>query len=242
MGQGGTVSRGNQGCFGGRKVKGMEEVQYYKTVYSKFWKNQTKKYGYTVYEQNLVRLIARSLPKCVFEVGIGTGWPIGTALKERGIRVDGCDIAENSVALAQKELENTKGIWTGDVMDYKGEQEVYDVVYCVRASWYIPDFYKTVSKMVSMTKSGGVIIFDVMDQYSPHCIKVQKDALKDIYFRFLGIHVEKQFGQHFICLWKMKRFLKNNGLSYQCWREREITHNTDWKHTPKVVFCCRKER
>lgn len=220
----------------------MEEVQYYKTVYSKFWKNQTKKYGYTLYEQNLVSLIARSEPQRVFEVGIGTGWPIGAALKEKGIKVDGCDIAEDSVVLAQKELENTEGIWAGDVAAYKGKPEAYDVVYCVRASWYISDFYKTVRKMISMTKSGGTIIFDVMAQYSPHCLKLQKDALKEMYFRFLGINVEEQFGQHFICLLRMKKFLKKNGLAYQCWSEREITHNKDWKHTPKVVFCCRKER
>ena len=220
----------------------MEETQYYKTVYSKFWKNQTKKYGYTAYERYLVRLIADSSPKRVFEVGIGTGWSIGTALKEKGITVDGCDIAETSVDLARKELENTDGIWTGDVMDYKGENEVYDVVYCVRASWYIPDFYQAVSKMVSMTKLGGYIVFDVMDKYSPHCLHMQKEEMKEKYFRFLGIDVEENFGQHFINLWQMKRFLKRNGLSYECWNERDITGSGDWKHTPKVVFCCRKER
>lgn len=219
----------------------MEEVRYYKTVYSKFWKTQTKNYGYTTYEQNLVRLIGRSLPKCIFEVGIGTGWPIGAALKERGIKVDGCDIAEDSVALAQKELENIEGIWAGDVLDYKGDQEAYDVVYCVRASWYIPDFYKTIRKMVSMTKSGGYIVFDVMDRYSPLCLKMQRNALKDKYFRFLGVNVEERYGRHFIWLWRMKKFLQKNGLSYQYWSEREITHSGDLKNAPKVVFCCRKE-
>lgn len=73
----------------------MDETQYYKNVYSKFWVNQTKKYGYSQYEQNLVHLIARSNPQRVFEVGIGTGWPIATALKEKEIKVDGCDIAES---------------------------------------------------------------------------------------------------------------------------------------------------
>lgn len=241
MGKGGAVGGGNTGYPVSGKVKQMEETQYYKTVYSKFWKNQTKKYGYSVYERNLVRLIADSAPARVFEVGIGTGWPIGAALKEKGIRVDGCDIAESSVALAQKELENAEGIWTGDVMEYSGEKGVYDVVYCVRASWYIPDFYQTVRQMASMTRPGGTIIFDVMDKYSTHCLNVQKEAIKEKYFRFLGIHVEENYGQHFICLWRMKRFLRQNGLSYECWNEREITGSSDRKHTPKVVFCCRKE-
>lgn len=220
----------------------MEEIQYYKTVYSKFWKNQTKKYGYSAYERNLVKLITASSPERVFAVGIGTGWPIEAALKEKGIQIDRCDIAESSVALAQKELDNTEGIWAGDVFDYSGETGVYDVVYCARASWYIPDFYGTVIQMASMTKPGGTIVFDVMDKFSAHCLNAQKEALKEKYFRFLGIHVEENFGNHFISLWRMKRFLRRNGLSYECWNEREITGSRDRKHTPKVVFCCRKER
>ena len=60
----------------------MEEIQYYKTVYSKFWKNQTKKYGYGTYERNLVGLIANSLPERVFEVGVGTGWALPYGKRE----------------------------------------------------------------------------------------------------------------------------------------------------------------
>ena len=37
----------------------MDEVQYYKTIYNKFWEIQTKKYGFAVYEQNLVNLILK---------------------------------------------------------------------------------------------------------------------------------------------------------------------------------------
>lgn len=219
----------------------MEEIQYYKTVYSKFWREQTKKYGYGVYERHLVKLIVKSAPQRVFEVGIGTGWPIGTALKKKGIQVDGCDIAENSVALARKELDNMEGIWAGDVLEYKGYKAVYDVVYCVRTSWYMPDFYKTIKKMISMTKSGGYIVFDVMDSYSIACLRMKREKMKEKYYKFLGIEVEENFGQHFINLWKMKRFLRKKGLIYICESEREITHNADREHTPKVVFYCRKE-
>ncbi|MCM1182622.1 MAG: class I SAM-dependent methyltransferase [Roseburia sp.] len=220
----------------------MDEIQYYKTVYNKYWASQTKKYGYGLYEQNLVNLILKSKPKKVFEVGIGTGWPIGAALKNKGIEIDGCDVAESSIALAQKELGNEKGIWVGDVKEYSGAEEVYDVTYCVRASWYIPDFYQTVKKMASMTKPGGYVIFDIMDRYNVFCLNAKRTEIKERYFRFLGIDTEERFGQHFISPWRMKRFLKRIGLTYQCRREREITHNEDKMHTPKVVFCCRKER
>lgn len=220
----------------------MDEVQYYKTVYSKFWKEQTKKYGYGTYEQELVKLIFTSKPKKVFEVGIGTGWPIGAALKEKGVAIDGCDVAESSVVLAQKELDNENGIWVGDIMEYKGEKEVYDVTYCVRASWYIPNFYQTVKKMISMTKPGGYIIFDVMDKNSLCCLKCRWQNIKENYYKFLGIARDERYGQHFISLMKMKLFLKKIRLKYQCWGERKITHNKDIYNTPKVVFCCRKEQ
>lgn len=218
----------------------MEETQYYKTVYNKFWAEQTKKYGYAPYEQNLVRLIAKSSPQRVFEVGIGTGWPIGAALKKQGIKVDGCDIAESSVALAKKELDNENGIWIGDVFEYRENKECYDVVYCVRASWYMSNFYRTVKKMISMTKPGGYIIFDVMDRNSLCCRKRRWSFIKQKYYKFLGIDTDETFGNHFVSIIGMRLFLKISKLSCQYWSEREVTHNEDLQNTPKVVFCCRK--
>ena len=93
------------------------ELQYYKNEYSKFWEKQTKIYGYGRYEQYLVKIIAQSSPKKVFEVGIGTGWPIGVSLKNLGVEVDGCDIADSLVCLARENLDNEKGIYVGDVME-----------------------------------------------------------------------------------------------------------------------------
>lgn len=218
----------------------MNETKYFSEVYNKFWENQTKKYGFAPYEQNLVRVISQSMPQKVFEVGIGTGWPIGAALKKKGITVDGCDLAESSVALARKELDNESGIWAGDVLSYEGETK-YDAVYCVRVSWYIPDFYATVSKMITMTKPGGRIVFDVMDRDSLCCRKIRLRMAKEAYYRFLGIHLDEPYGTHYINLRRMKHFLKESGLSYQCWGEREITGNRDRFNTPKVVFSCRKD-
>ncbi|EOS35258.1 hypothetical protein C808_05037 [Lachnospiraceae bacterium M18-1] len=218
----------------------MEEKQYYKTVYNKFWVNQTKIYGHGEYTKKIVSLISKSAPKKVFEVAIGTGWPIGAALKAKGIEIDGCDIAETSVALAQEELGNKNGIWIGTVQEYTGGI-LYDVTYCVRSSWCIPDFYSVVEKMISMTKPGGYIIFDIMDRNSPYCLKHRLQNIKNDYYRFLGIDVDEQYGMHFISLYSMKHFLRKNNLIYQYWLERKITQNRDRMNTPKVVFCCRKQ-
>lgn len=220
---------------------GMNEVQYFNEVYNKFWENQTRKYGYSVYEKSLVRLIARSRPKSVFEVGIGTGWPIGAALKEKGIWVCGCDLAESAVLSAREMLGNQDGIWAGDVLSYEGEEQ-FDVVYCVRASWYIPDYYATLKKMISMTKVGGYIVFDIMDNFSLYCMRLNLQKLVDKYFRLWGVERDEIYGQHFLNPVRMKLFLGKNGLRYRCWGEREITKCTDIWNTPKIVFLCRRER
>lgn len=217
----------------------MKEVQYYKNIYSKFWVNQTKVYGYGIYEQNLVKLISRSSPKRVFEVGIGTGWPIGAELKKKGIVVDGCDVAGRLVALAQKELENEKGIFVGDVKKYQGDT-LYDVTYCVRASWYFPDFYATVKKMAAMTKPGGYIIFDIMDRNSLYCLKSRLRDIKERCYKFLGIDIDERYGTHFLSVAKMKKFLTKNGMIYKYWREREINRGINKIDMPKVVFMCKK--
>lgn len=219
----------------------MDEVQYYSEVYNKFWEKQTQKYGYSVYEKNLVRLIARPHPKNVFEVGIGTGWPIGAALKKKGIRVCGCDLAGSAVLSARKLLENEDGIWTGDVLSYEGKEQ-FDVVYCVRASWCIPNYYATLKKMISMTLPGGYIVFDIMDSFSLYCMRLNLQKLADKYFRLWGAERDEIYGQHFINPVRMKLFLRKNGLRYRCWGEREITMNTDILNTPKIVFVCRRER
>lgn len=218
----------------------MDEEQYYKTVYNKFWVNQTKVYGHGEYTKKLVDLISQSAPQKVFEVAIGTGWPIGAAIKEKGIEIDGCDIAETSVALAQEELNNKNGIWVGDVREYKGKI-LYDVTYCVRSSWYFPDFYSTLKKMISITKPGGHIVFDIMDKNSLYCLKNRYCNMKNNYYKFLGIDIDEQYGMHYMSIYGVKRFLKQNGLAYKYWSERKITQNNDILNTPKVVFYCKKQ-
>lgn len=95
--------------------------------------------------------------------------------------------------------------------------------------------------MISMTKPGGYIVFDVMDKNSLCCLKCRWNSIKEKYFKLLGIHVDEQYGEHFVSLWRLKIFLKKEGLSYHYWREQEITKNKDIFNTPKVVFCCRKK-
>lgn len=91
----------------------MNRIEYYNKVYDKFWQRQTHRYGCTGYEEIIINNIVSRNAKKVFSCGIGTGWPIESELHKKGIIVDGCDVAEKSVKLAQKNLSNPAGIIQG---------------------------------------------------------------------------------------------------------------------------------
>lgn len=219
----------------------MESSQYFSNIYSKFWMKQTHVYGFDPYCQGLVRLIQETSPRQAFEVGIGTGWPIASTLKENGITVDGCDIAESLVNQARQALNNKDGIWVGEVTQYQGEP-LYDTVYCLRVSWCIPDFYSVIDKMLSMTVPGGTVIFDIMDKYSSISMKTRWSLLVNKYYNFLGVDVDtdKTLGAAYGLFWlspgRVKRYLERRNITYRALRNKDL----DYIHKNKVVFVCRK--
>lgn len=139
--------------------------------YDVFWDRQTKKYGITRYEKFIIHEILKRNPQKVFEVGIGNGFPIGMALYQKsggGVDVQGCDISVKLVSAAKKNLGKQSDdtcIFAGEVDEYHG-CEKYDVIYCVRTSWYITDFENTIKKMISMTEN-GYVIFDIIAEREP---------------------------------------------------------------------------
>ena len=217
--------------------------EYYKNVYSQFWMKQTKIYGIGEYEKIIITEILKCNPDTVFEVGIGTGWPIASMLrqKRKDILINGCDIAEMLVDEAKRTLNVNDGIWTGDIANLNISQK-YDVCYCVRSSWYIPDFYKKIEKMIDITKSGGYIIFDIMDDRSLYYYKQQNVRFQNRLFNWVGIEVDEAPSLKFYSCKKVRRLLKKKGITYECFGERDITSNKDYFNTPKKLYVCQVER
>ena len=145
----------------------IQEREYLQNTYAGFWQKQTHVYGIGMWEQKILDVITDKDPKRCFEVGMGTGFPIATSLADQGITVDGCDLAESSLAEACKNLNRKigEGIYCGDLLELD-ISEKYDITYCVRSSWYMhtDHFLDTLRKMSSMTKDGGYLIFDYMDR------------------------------------------------------------------------------
>lgn len=146
----------------------MSREEILKNQYALFWQTQSLLYGIGAIEEYVFRRIAEFNPKDAFEIGIGNGFPYATHLQESGVLVSGCDIAPLSVWNAKKNLKlghEKSRIICGDINQIDIPRQ-FDLVYCLRSSWYIPDFLATIRKMAGMTKPGGVFLFDIMDSVS----------------------------------------------------------------------------
>lgn len=213
------------------------DKKYFNTVYDKFWEKQTQLYGFGKYEKYIAYVIKKSNPKRVFEVGIGNGWPIGVTLSHKGISVSGCDISERLVEQARVNLNNQDGIWVGELGDYTGNEK-YDVVYCVRTSWYIKNFDKLLEKMFSMTDSNGYVIFDIMESQSIYFLKLLYRWGKAKILQIIGLDVEGEQKLFFYSRYKIEHILRKRNIKFYSYNERTITRSRDYANTPKRIYVC----
>jgi ubiquinone/menaquinone biosynthesis C-methylase UbiE len=145
-----------------RFSKSDEQKEYMKNIYSHYWiKAREKKYGFSLYDKNLLRLIESYIKTgSILEVAIGTGYPIADFLQKKGYAVSGIDISPdliNKCHLLNPEI-NCK---VGDAEDLDYPDESFDCTYCFHSSWYIPDLNKAIDEMIRVTRPDGLVIFDI---------------------------------------------------------------------------------
>ena len=59
--------------------------KWQKELYSKYWINKVKKYGFDSYCKGLCKLIESKSPNSVYELAIGTGYPFAINFFQKGI-------------------------------------------------------------------------------------------------------------------------------------------------------------
>lgn len=220
----------------------MNKEEYFEKVYSSFWHNQVKKYGYTQYEDFAIKKMLKNEPKTAFEVGIGTGWPMAVTIKEQNIQVSGCDISKSLIEEAKGNLKDAE-LYVGELLDLNIEKK-FDLVYCFRTSWYIKDFYQMLIKMSEMTNEGGLLLFDIFNIFSLQYIK---HLLRRIYKRMiwcggfiLGRNNIKQPDDYYFNIYKIKRLLKD--FNVEVYRQHEVLNIKKRLNQAKVIFVCTKKK
>ena len=143
---------------------------------------KAKNYGASRYEKYIIHEIVKRKPQKVFEVGIGNGWPIGVALQKWNIKVFGCDISKRLVESARINLNCSDKIQVGELKNIKIKGK-YDIVYCIRSSWYIQDFKDVLKDMLSITNENGFVILDIMEVGSLYYLKMSWDLIKTYIYK-----------------------------------------------------------
>lgn len=187
-----------------------DRINWQKKAYPQFWEQQVVRYGFDDYCKGLYQLVEKKQPESVYELAIGTGWPFAVSFYKKGIKVSGSDISDQ---LIKKIIEDYPGI-NATCTSYENVQvdEKFDTVYCFRSTWYFPDVLKAVELMLSLSKQGGFVIFDVMNADS--------DYIKGIISRH-RLSFPITVGKNFV-KWIGNTFLKKKYLMQDPWNIHEL--------------------
>lgn len=103
-----------------------------------------------------------------------------------GYKVYGCDLSPSSVIQAISNHEQLYGrTYAGSIYDFPYQDKKFDVVYCVRSSWYMQHFPdEEMQEMLKLTKDNGYVVFDIINRESP---ENRISVLRHIRNFFVGI-------------------------------------------------------
>ncbi len=143
-----------------------EHLNWILNDYPAYWSRASKRYGLDAYGEGLLQLIAHCAPRSAFELAIGTGYPFAETLHKQGITVSGCDISQHLIDELKKANPGIQAFAGSYGSKEAGEGPQVDLVYCLRSSWYFPEFLAAIDFMIAKAKPGGTVIFDIMNAES----------------------------------------------------------------------------
>ena len=137
---------------------------FYKYEYPKWWKEESKHYEFGRYYNYFLGFLDVSGGEQVLDCGIGTGKPFASTLENMGIEIWGIDIAFPLLVEAKRNLKGNR-IIVGDCEQLPFTGEFFDRTYCLNSSWYFPNLKKVLSEMLRVTRTNGIIVFDIINSW-----------------------------------------------------------------------------
>lgn len=145
----------------------------------------------------------------ILDAGCANGY-FSLALAQKGFNVVGIDLSKENIAECKKRakalgIKNVK-FMVADLEDLKGmKSDQFDGVISFAALRYVPDVDKAVREIYRVTKSGGRIVVDFPNKYSPWFIIFQRFAWKYI------LPQDKECDLHYT-IGESKRFIEKAGF------------------------------
>ena len=141
-----------------------------RTEYAPFWSEQAARYGFADAYRALAARWDREVPaqSLCLDAGIGTGFPMGLALAPRQ-RLAGVDLSRDLLRSARAALPPPAGrrLAQADLANLPFRTASFDLVYCLRSSWYVADLGRLLSELARVARPGGWIVCDFMNAAHP---------------------------------------------------------------------------
>ena len=148
---------------------------YIRNIYSKQWGSKRKEYGFIQFDKELIQKISTKKKGKILEVGIGDGFPYSSRLDQMEFEVYGIDLSPKHVEMVKKNLPNIH-VKVGDSENLEFKDDMFEVVFCLRSTWYFPNLTKSISEMLRVKKHDGLVIFDIQNSKHPIHINSVKES------------------------------------------------------------------
>ena len=223
--------------------------EYMRNIYSKDWSRTRKRMGVEQYDKDLIHELSKKVKNGkILEVGIGDGHPYSNVLDEMGYEVYGIDISPTHVDMV-KDLLPKINVEVGDSEALEFQNNFFDVVFCVRSTWYFTNLIKSISEMLRVTKNDGLIMFDIQNSNHPIHVKYMKKQLrrKNYYIYDITTRLIKNFIKliirpirYFPIDWSLKKHIivdtptDPSLINHYLSKEKNITYQiygVKWNHT-----------
>lgn len=213
---------------------------YYKTVYCNYWLNQVRIYGKDKYTKSLINILLSKNPQNVFEFAIGTGWPIADSLQKKNIKVNGCDISPKLIKYIKRNHIDWN-VYVGDTI--KIFECEYDLIYCLRSSWYMRDFFIKLEDMIKHVKRGGYIIFDIMNKdsfyYYQETFYYHPKSILNSILNFAPLPPRLNFYR----INNINNFLKSRSIKFKIYSQNQLDASNNKAlnlKSTKLIYICKK--
>ncbi|MDC0210564.1 class I SAM-dependent methyltransferase [Flavobacteriaceae bacterium] len=148
---------------------------YIRNIYSKQWSSKRKEYGIIQFDKELIQKILTKKKGKILEVGIGDGFPYSSKLDKMEFEVYGIDLSPKHVDMVKESLPNIN-VKVGDSENLDFKDDMFDVVFCFRSTWYFPNLTKSINEMLRVRKQDGLVIFDIQNSKHPIHINYVKES------------------------------------------------------------------
>jgi ubiquinone/menaquinone biosynthesis C-methylase UbiE len=119
-------------------------------------------------QRETLDLLAPHEGELVLDAGIGTGFHAGEIIR-RGSRVVGKDVSREMLSKCAQ-INDQIDLVLGDIQQMPFREGAFDKFFCVRTLLHVPDYLKATSKIIRVTKEGGVTLIEVFNTFHISCI------------------------------------------------------------------------